>query len=123
MTSPEQPYSTNLEPSCFAARRPTTNLVSSKLIPAFQEAILRVVLHGKEGVGGLMPPLASALNDEQVAAVLSYIRRSWGHSAPAVSPAAVKETRGVNKLRKTPWTGDELKRFSAPPNFGVRAPI
>ena len=101
--------------------RPATNLVSSKLIPAFQEAVLRVVLHGKEGAGGLMPPLASALNDEQIAAVLSYIRRSWGHSAPAVSPAGVKETRGVNKLRKTPWTDDELKRFAAPPNFGVRA--
>ena len=102
--------------------RGSTNLVGSKLVPALQEAILRVVLHGKEGASGLMPPLAAALNDDQVAAVLSYIRRSWGHSATVISPAAVKETRGVNKLRKTPWTDEELKRFSAPPSFGGRAP-
>jgi mono/diheme cytochrome c family protein len=31
----------------------------------------RILLAGKEGAIGLMPPLASALSDEQIAAVLT----------------------------------------------------
>jgi mono/diheme cytochrome c family protein len=45
-----------------------------------------------------MPPLASALSDEQIAAVLTYIRREWGHTAP----------RGLTKTRRRPWTDQEL---------------
>jgi mono/diheme cytochrome c family protein len=99
----------------------TTNLTTSTLVPAFPQAALRVVLNGKDGKIGLMPPLGGSLNDDQVAAVISYIRRSWGHGASTVSAADVKETRGVNKLRKTPWSDEELKRFSVPPAFGGRA--
>jgi len=62
------------------------------------------------------------LNDEQIAAVISYIRRSWGHTASTVSAADIKETRGINKLRKTPWSDEELKRYAFPPTFGGRAP-
>ena len=43
----------------------------------------RILLGGKEGAIGLMPPLGGALNDEQIAAVLTYIRREWGHTALA----------------------------------------
>lgn len=101
----------------------TTNLVESKLVPAFPQAAIRVILNGKEGKTGLMPPLQAAMSDDQVAAVISYIRRSWGHQATPVNPSDVKETRGINKLRKTPWTDDELKRYAAPPTFGGgRAP-
>ncbi|MBI4909484.1 MAG: c-type cytochrome [Acidobacteria bacterium] len=87
------------------------NLAASKIVAANAAAPLRVVLNGKEGATGLMPPMAAALNDEQVAAVVSFIRRSWGHSATMVSVEESKETRGVNSLRKTPWTDAELKRF------------
>jgi len=95
-----------------------TNIAASALVGAYPQALLRVILHGKEGSTGLMPPLGSALNDQQVAAVTSYIRRAWGRTASAVPAADVKETRGVNKLRKTPWTEAELKRFSVSPAFG-----
>ena len=30
-----------------------------------------------------MPPVGSALNDEQIAAVLTYVRREWGQTAHA----------------------------------------
>ena len=43
----------------------------------------RIVLGGKEGSTGLMPPLGAALTDEQIAAALTYIRREWGHGASA----------------------------------------
>jgi len=42
-----------------------------------------------------MPPFFQDLNDDQVAAVVTYIRRSWGNSAPPVSPAEVVKARGV----------------------------
>jgi len=100
----------------------TTNLTTSTLVPAFPQAAMRVILHGKDGKIGLMPPLGGSLNDEQIAAVISYIRRSWGHAASTVSAADIKETRGINKLRKTPWSDEELKRYAVSPTFGVRAP-
>jgi hypothetical protein len=55
-----------------------------------------------------MPPLASALSDEQIAAVLTYIRREWGHTAPAVAAEDVREIRGLTKTRRRPWTDQEL---------------
>jgi hypothetical protein len=55
-----------------------------------------------------MPPLGSQLNDEQIASVLTYIRREWGHTASAVDPADVQEIRGLTKLRNKPWTDAEL---------------
>lgn len=40
-----------------------------------------------------MPPFGHELDDAQVAAVLSWIRRSWGNAAPAVSSAEVNRHR------------------------------
>lgn len=42
-----------------------------------------------------MPPFAHVLRDDEVAAVVTYIRRSWGNEASAVSPLAVAAARGV----------------------------
>ncbi|MGH8674350.1 MAG: c-type cytochrome [Burkholderiales bacterium] len=42
-----------------------------------------------------MPPFAQNLSDQEVAAVVTYIRFSWGNSAPPVSPAEVASARGV----------------------------
>jgi mono/diheme cytochrome c family protein len=61
-----------------------------------------------EGPIGLMPPLGSALDDDQIAAVLTYVRREWGHTASAVSPDEVKEIRGLTRARTRPWTAAEL---------------
>lgn len=40
-----------------------------------------------------MPALGWRLGDDQVAAVLTYIRNSWGNAAPAVSPSEVGRVR------------------------------
>ena len=66
------------------------------------------MLNGKEGPIGLMPPLGNALTDDQIAAVLTYVRREWGHSASAVDPAVVIATRKATADRTRPWTNDEL---------------
>jgi mono/diheme cytochrome c family protein len=67
-----------------------------------------VLLHGKKGTVGLMPPLGTTLSDDQIAAVLTYVRREWGHTASAVSPDLVREQRKATAARTEPWTNDEL---------------
>ena len=72
--------------------------------PAVQQAdpttVLHVVLRGARSVGTQPAPTAPAmpefgwtLNDEQVAAVATYIRNTWGNSAPPVNAGDVKKTR------------------------------
>jgi len=41
-----------------------------------------------------MPPFATALNDEEIAAVVTFMRRSWGNGASPVSPLEVSRSRG-----------------------------
>jgi mono/diheme cytochrome c family protein len=49
-----------------------------------------VVVNGSKG----MPPFGSLLDDEQVAAVVNYVRSHFGNSYPdSVSPADVKAAR------------------------------
>lgn len=42
-----------------------------------------------------MPPFGPALNDNEVAAVVTYIRNSWGNQADAVTPLQVSGWRAV----------------------------
>ena len=55
-----------------------------------------------------MPPLGGALNDEQIASVLTYIRREWGNTGTPVAAEDVREVRGLTKTRTRPWTDAEL---------------
>jgi mono/diheme cytochrome c family protein len=56
----------------------------------------------------LMPPVGGSMSDEQIAAVLTYVRRSWGNAAQPVSPSDVQEARGATVGRKRAWTEAEL---------------
>jgi mono/diheme cytochrome c family protein len=87
-------------------------LIGSEFALATDATIpVRIVLHGKEGTVALMPPLGSMLTDEQIAAVLTYIRREWGHTASPVSPADVARTRRETAARTRPWTIPELTQL------------
>jgi mono/diheme cytochrome c family protein len=79
--------------------------------------IIRVVLHGGQppmvvnGVtyGALaMPPWKDSLKDEEIAAVLTYIRSSWGNKASPVKASQVKAIREKEASRGLPWNGAEL---------------
>ncbi|MGH9371329.1 MAG: DUF7133 domain-containing protein, partial [Vicinamibacterales bacterium] len=83
-------------------------LVESRYTIGEPTAAMRILLAGKEGPIGLMPPLGGALNDEQIASVLTYIRREWGNTGSAVAPEDVTEIRGLTKNRTRPWTDAEL---------------
>ncbi|HEY2433283.1 MAG TPA: PVC-type heme-binding CxxCH protein [Vicinamibacterales bacterium] len=80
-------------------------LAADPTIPA------RIVLNGKEGPIALMPPLGNVLSDDQIAAVLTYVRREWGHTASPVDAAVVAATRKATVDRARPWTNDELTKL------------
>lgn len=83
-------------------------LVGSALALAAPEIPIRILLNGKEGDVGLMPPLGGGLTDEQIAGALTYVRRQWGNGASAVDPETVKQVRGQVASRTRPWTNQEL---------------
>jgi mono/diheme cytochrome c family protein len=63
---------------------------------------IRAVLHGgyPPSTAGNprpygMPPFANVLTDEEIAAVLSYVRNAWDNHAPMVQPAQVNRYRVV----------------------------
>jgi mono/diheme cytochrome c family protein/glucose/arabinose dehydrogenase len=91
------------------------SLVGSPLALAAADVPVRILLNGKEGASGLMPPLGAALTDTQVANVLTYVRREWGHGASAVEAALVARQRVATKDRTRPWTDAELIGRDAPP--------
>ena len=55
-----------------------------------------------------MTPFEGLLNDDEVAAVLSYVRNSFGNNASVVSPEKVKMVREKIKDKEGFYRPDEL---------------
>lgn len=100
-------------------------LTESDWVLGSEERIIRIVLHGLTGpitVNGqdynnVMPahgpqsPLR--WNAERVAAVLTYVRGSWGNDAPPVKTEQVEEVIAATSDRppQQAWTAEELAEF------------
>jgi mono/diheme cytochrome c family protein len=56
--------------------------------------VIATVLNGRKGKLGQMPTWKDKLNDEQIAAAVTYIRHAWSNRAGPVTPAMVKASRG-----------------------------
>jgi mono/diheme cytochrome c family protein len=84
------------------------SLIGSPLALAPADIPARILLNGKEGPIGLMPPIGSTISDEEIASVLTYVRREWGQTGGAVDPATVTAVRTASATRTRPWTNDEL---------------
>jgi mono/diheme cytochrome c family protein len=84
--------------------------------------IIRAVLNGISGpfpfegqtFNGSMVPWKDALTDEEIAAVLTYVRQNpeWGNKAPEVKPERVKDVRAKTKGRNQPYSQEELLKVS-----------
>jgi mono/diheme cytochrome c family protein len=83
-------------------------LVGSPFVSGPGHVAIRILLNGKEGPVGLMPPLGTTLSDDQIAGVLTYVRRSWGNQGSAVEAAGVADVRKSTTGRTRPWTEKEL---------------
>ena len=86
-------------------------LVGSPWVLGAPVRLIRIALQGKEGEM-LMPPVGGSLTDEQLANVLTYVRRSWGNAASPITPNDVREVRGATMGRNRPWTEAELSSVS-----------
>ncbi len=116
---------------CFACHQPTglglpgmfPTLTSSDWASAPKpDRIIRMVLHGVTGpitLNGkpfttpapLMPPQGAALNDDQIASVLTYVRNSFGNKGSVVTPDQVQAIREAEKARTAMWTQAELEKI------------
>ena len=109
---------------CTACHQPTGKgleglappLADSEWVNGDPERIIKVVMHGLRGpikVKGLSynydMPAAGFLSDEQIAGVLTYIRREWDHEASPVPLDLVQKIRAETKGRTDAWTEGEFK--------------
>ncbi len=91
-------------------------LVDSEWVLGPDRVLARIALQGAHGhiiVKGRacsmdMPAFGGAFNDEQLADILTYVRRSWEHTASPVDPATVKKIRAETAQHADAWTEKEL---------------
>lgn len=91
-------------------------IVDSEWVAGSEKILASVVLDGLSGpisvngvdYNGAMPGWGATLSDEEVAAVLTYVRAEWGDGAAAVDSELVKTLRAEHGTR-APWTVEELK--------------
>ncbi len=95
-------------------------LRNSEWVKGDKEALIKMLMHGLVGpitVAGQeygratpipMPP--SGLNDQQIAEVLTYVRKEHGAGADTVAPAEVQAVRAKHRDRAALWTLEELKK-------------
>ena len=80
--------------------------------------LVRIVLQGVRGpihvkgqVYELDMPTLGILDDEQIAGILTYIRREWGHAASPITTETVKKIRDETAQRDDAWTEAELLKL------------
>ena len=88
------------------------SLVYSQWVLGDARVLARIVLNGKTQENMVMPPWKATLDDEKIAALLTFLRRSWGHDADPVAPAVVAEARQATAGREEPFTDAELQELT-----------
>ena len=93
-------------------------LADSEWVAASEGRLIRIVL---QGVGGPISVLGQKYNmempghgtftDDQVAAVLTYIRREWDHPYDPISVKQVAAVRKATAGREESWTAEQLLKL------------
>ena len=93
-------------------------LVNQQWVTGNEERLIKLALHGLYGpmdvmgnhYDGQVPmmPFKGLLNDEEIAAVLTYVRNAFGNKASVVQPETVQRVREATKDRNDFYTPDEL---------------
>jgi mono/diheme cytochrome c family protein len=118
--------------NCAACHQPTglgipgtyPPLAGSEFVNGKEDRVIRIVTYGLQGpleVEGKtfgvaqMPAFGPGggyrWDEKKIAAVLTYVRASFGNTAPPVTPEKVKEVMGQVGSRPTPWTVQELEPY------------
>lgn len=110
-----QPDGGGLPSSGFPPLRQTPWVTGS------EERLIKLVMKGMQGpleINGThypgqvpMTPFEGLLNDEEIAAVLTYVRNSFGNQASPVDPALVKKIREEVRSYKGFYSAQELTQY------------
>jgi mono/diheme cytochrome c family protein len=94
------------------------SLVKSPWVTEVPQRLIKLTMYGLMGpleVNGKkydgqvpMTPFGGMLNDEEIAAVLTFVRNSFGNQAPPIVPQQVKQVRTANPGRTSLYTTEEL---------------
>ncbi len=92
-------------------------LVDSEFVLGDPARLAAIIMHGLEGpievlgrsYNQQMPPVPIR-DDEDIAAVMTYVRQAWGNDAPPVGPDLVAEVRAATSGRGRPLTSADLDR-------------
>lgn len=105
-------------------RRFAPPLRESEWVLGDEKRLSLILLHGMEGpleVNGksydapeILPvmPSFSTMDNGDLAAIMTYIRREWGHTADPVSAGTVGGIRYRSQGKVTPWKAEELMEVS-----------
>ncbi len=96
-------------------------LVGSEWVLGNEDRFVMIILHGVVGeievegetFNGAMPTWGPTFKDEELAAVASYVRKSWGNKASSITTATVTRVRIAHASRTKPWTVSELMKATA----------
>lgn len=96
--------------------------LASEYVTGDPNKLIHIVLRGLTGevevegemFKGEMPGWAPALSDAQMAAVLTYIRSSFGNKASAITAESVAKVRAATTGRAKPYTAAEIAALKTP---------
>lgn len=93
-------------------------LAGTTWVTGNEERLIKIALKGLMGpievntkkYPGQVPmtPFGGLLNDQEVAAVLTYVRNSFGNKAPVITAAQVKKVREATKSKQDFYTPQQL---------------
>jgi mono/diheme cytochrome c family protein len=92
-------------------------LVGSEWVNGPAETVVHIILDGLQGpvqvagksFNGAMPAWRDQLSNQEIAAVVTYIRQWRPNSAPPVDTTLVAPLRAATAQRRRPWTVPELQ--------------
>lgn len=111
---------------CGACHQPHGNgqdglappLANSEWVNGPESRVVRLTLQGLRGpikvkgkVYQLEMPTMAVLDDDQIAALLTYVRREWGNTGTPVEPKFVAKIRAETEKREEAWTEAELLKI------------
>ncbi|VVM06310.1 c-type cytochrome [Methylacidimicrobium tartarophylax] len=111
--------------NCAACHQPTGQGMSGQFPPVAgsdwvngdPRVLAAMVLGGLQGpvrvagaeYNGMMPAWKTVLNDAKIAAVLTFLRQSWGNHGSAVEEDQVKSVRAETANHAAPWKVEEVE--------------
>lgn len=87
-------------------------VAASEWVLGDEKILTNILLHGVNGemiVKGITykgaMPAWNSLSDDELAAVLTYIRSDWGNAAPLIKAETIKNQRELTRSRAEPYDG------------------